>query len=428
MASRFARLALLGLVLTSGAPAAAQITDIDRNTAKQMFKQIVGEIRKKYFDPSFGGRDLNAIEAATLERIEKAVSLGQAMGLIAQALIDFNDSHLRFIPPSRTTSVEYDWQLQMIGEDAFIVAVRPGSDAARQKVSPGDRVLAIDGFPPRRSQLWKQLYNYTMLNPRAAVTLKLEAPGAQARDVTVQSRVTQRQRTLDINEDLDVIIRDYENASIVSKHEKRSLDGVVIWKMPDFEFEADDVLKWALTDAKALILDLRGNPGGPVDTLSRVVGRVFDRELTIAQLKGREPMKPQVSKKSGQPFTGRIVALIDSGSGSAAEVLARVLQIEKRGVVIGDRSAGAVRRSRYFSGKVGADRVVFFGATITDADVIMADGKSLEHTGVVPDELLLPTAADLAEGRDPVLSRAAAILGVTVSSAQAGRMFPLEWR
>ncbi len=57
----------------------------------------------------------------------------------------------------------------------------------------------------------------------------------------------------------------------------------------------------------------------------------------------------------------------------------------------------------------------------------MSDGKSLEKVGVTPDELILPTGADLAAGRDAVISRAAEVLGFKISSEMAGALFPVEW-
>ena len=84
--------------------------------------------------------------------------------------------------------------------------------------------------------------------------------------------------------------------------------------------------------------------------------------------------------------------------------------------------------SKFFSHKSGVDVVAFWGLSVTDADLIMNDGKSLEKTGVTADETLLPAPADLAAKRDPVLARAAELLGVKLDAQKAGSFFPIEWR
>ena len=178
-----------------------------------------------------------------------------------------------------------------------------------------------------------------------------------------------------------------------------------------------------------MILDLRGNGGGLEDTFLRMIGNFFDHDVKIGEVKTRKEAKPLLAKTRGdRTFTGKLVVLVDSESGSAAELFARVVQLEKRGTVIGDNSAGAVMLSKRMGHQVGADYFVPYGVSITIADIIMTDGKSLEHVGVKPDEIRLPTAADLAAQRDPVLAYALSLLGIVITPERAGAFFPIEWR
>src|SRR4029079_19011941 len=122
-------------------------------------------------------------------------------------------------------------------------------------------------------------------------------------------------------------------------------------------------------------------------------------------------------------FTGPLVVLVDSATGSAAEMIARVVQLEKRGAVIGDRTAGAFMTARMFPHTIGIDAIAFYATTISIGDVRMADGGSLEHVCLVPDERALPTGADLAASRDPFLSRAIVRLGGDITPEDAGRLY-----
>jgi C-terminal processing protease CtpA/Prc len=71
--------------------------------------------------------------------------------------------------------------------------------------------------------------------------------------------------------------------------------------------------------------------------------------------------------------------------------------------------------------------LVMYGALITVADLIMADGRSLDKVGVTPDVLVLPTATQLAEDQDPVLAKAATFAEMKLDAVPAGKLLPFEW-
>ena len=215
-------------------------------------------------------------------------------------------------------------------------------------------------------------------------------------------------------------------------HRQRTFESgdTMIWKMPWFYADSDEInaIFGKAAKHKTLILDLRGNPGGSVETLRTMLSHVFEHEVTIADRVSRKNQKPETAKPTkGNLFTGKLIVLIDSRSASASELFARVVQIEKRGTVIGDRSAGAVMEARHYSESVGLDDKVFYGFSITSADLVMTDGKSIEKVGVTPDTLMLPTAKDIAAGEDPVLVKAAELAGLNLEPVAAGKLFPFEW-
>jgi C-terminal processing protease CtpA/Prc len=119
-----------------------------------------------------------------------------------------------------------------------------------------------------------------------------------------------------------------------------------------------------------------------------------------------------------------VVAVVDAQSASAAEMLAYLLQLRKRGTVVGDRTAGAVMEARGYEHSIGTEVVVFFYTSVTVADLVFADGTRLEGRGVIPNEIILPSGADLAARRDPALARAITIAGHPLTPEAAGDLFP----
>lgn len=423
------------LVFTSVQPIRAQsFGSQDRDRGATMLKIIKEDISKHYYDPTFHGIDLDARFKLAESKIKLTKSNAEVFGVIAQVLLDFNDSHTTFIPPQRQSSIEYGWLMKMFGDIGYITEVKPHSDAEAQGLKSGDQVLSIDGIRPTRANTWIFYYLYYRLAPRPVIKLVVQSPGEPARPLEVKAKVQMNKRTVDLTDtiDLNKYDREQEDDDLMNAQRFSSFgDDLIIWKMPQFNLTRDevDVQIDRVKKHRALILDLRGNPGGAEETLLRLIGSLCDHDVTVGEMKRRKETKPMIAKTRGDGgFKGKLVVLVDSDSASAAEVLARVVQLEKRGVVLGDRTSGKVMRSRFYQHEIGVDTVIVYGASITDADIIMSDGVSLEAAGVTPNLLLLPNGADLRAHQDPVLSGAASLLGVKLDPVEAGKLFPFKWR
>jgi len=429
-------LAIFALTCCSAQSANAQAlkaSGLDKERGHDMVSQIKSDLKKEYYDPTFHGMDVDARFKLLDEKINSATSVGHIFGIIAQALIELEDSHTFFLPPGRSAKTEYGFEMQMVGDHCFVTAVKPGSDAEAKGLKEGDEIWQIDAFGPVRENFWKIKYFYNALRPQPGMQLIIKRPSGKEEQLIVMAKITPLKRVVDLtNGGIYDLIREAETSAYFSRQRYVEMgDELFIWKMPHFELEDEEVDKMVgkVRNHKALILDLRGNGGGYVDTLQRLAGYFFDHDVKIADRKGRKEMKPQVAKTRGDKvFKGKLIVLVDSRSASAAEIFARLVQLEHRGIVLGDRSAGAVMESKQFPHQSGIDTVAFWGVSITDADVIMGDGKSLEKLGVMVDEIVLPTAADLAAKRDPVLARAAELADVKLEPDKAGALFPIEWR
>jgi len=412
-----------------------KISKEDRERAQSMFSNIASDVKKHYYDPKYHGLDWDATVGNTKQSIDNSASLNRAFSAIAAGLDKLNDSHTFFLTPARPYTHDFGWQIELFGDHCFVTQVRPKSDADAKGIKRGDEVLALNGFQPTRETLPKMLYVFDLLRPQPALRVTLRSPEGQPREVEILAAIRQRKKVVDVTReagsDIWDVIRERERQEYLGRARGEEISGdVMILKFPAFDFsetEVHDMVNKARKH-KALIIDLRGNLGGSVDTLKALLGEVLDHEVKIGDRVTRDGSKPMEAKSRGHnAFTGKLVVLVDSRSASAAELFSRVMQLEKRATVLGDKTAGAVMEAKHYSYKIGLNTVVFYGASITDADIVMTDGKSLEHSGVTPDELILPTAADLAAGRDPVVVRAAELCGATVTPEAAGGFFPYEW-
>lgn len=429
------RVAAVSLVVGAGTWTRAQgISKADEYRAATMLHDAYDAVKRNYYDPTFHGLDLDARYHEYDEKLKTAASLNAGLGMVAAFLDGLKDSHTYFSPPARSYKIDYGYRLALIGDQAFVTRVRPGTDAVG-KVRIGDRLLALDGQPLTRENFSSAEYTLNLLEPQPVTRLTLADPAGPTRTVEVATKVVPGRQFRDLtgpgaDMELSDEIKEMQASDHVLRMRIAELGDVMIWKMPVFLVDNSEIDKVFSIAARhrTLILDLRDNPGGLIDAMRRMVSNLCDHDVTIADEVTRKGRSRIIAKPRGQAvFGGKLIVLIDSGSASSAELLARVVQLEKRGTVLGDRSAGDVMETQFFPYAAGGEIRVFYQFAVTHANLLMSDGKSLEGTGVTPDEIDLPTAADLAAGRDPVLAHAATMAGLTLTPVAAGLLFPYEW-
>lgn len=396
---------------------------LNRSRGLNMLDEIKELIKVRYYDKKYRGIDLDERFKTAKEKVKTLDTNWQIFRTIAQVVMEFDDSHTRFYPPSRSNRVEYGFSMQMIGNNCFVVDVKKGSDAEKKGLKIGDIIIGIGQLSLNRDNLWKINYLLYDLDPQETIrvyTLNADKTEKEVRInatfKTLEDRQKEAEKRRKVKKENPYKCQKIDAETIACKLYTFSIDKKYIDKMMK-EVEGH----------KKMILDLRGNGGGYVKIEEYLTGHFFDRDIKIADFVMRNKTKEIIAKsQKDKLFNGELIVLIDSNSASASEVFARVIQLEKRGKVVGDVSAGAVMTSNFITmansrGVSGFQTLSFFAMNVTVADLIMSDGKRLENVGVIPDHPVGPTGSALFNKTDPILAYAVGLWGAKLSAEDAGK-------
>lgn len=171
--------------------------------------------------------------------------------------------------------------------------------------------------------------------------------------------------------------------------------------------EFDEVVQQILLEkAKGIVLDVRGNGGGYLDTSVDILSELLAGQKPAAIIKKRDPTKNETVKTSGGGRLADIplVVLIDKGSASASEIVAGAIQDYKRGLVIGEKTFGKGSVQELSELADGSRLRMTIAKWFTPLD------RSIDDVGVTPDKEVKMTDEDRLAKRDPQLEEALAYL------------------
>ncbi len=265
--------------------------------------------------------------------------------------------------------------IEVTQDNGFIKVISPIDDtpASRAGVKAGDLILALDGKTVQGLSL------------NDAVDRMRGPPN---------SRITLTIRRENVDKPIDLSMqREVIHIQVVRQH----LDGDVGYiRLTSFNEQTDSGLKHALEQLKqqsgnhlrAIVLDLRNNPGGLLDQAVAVSDDFVDHG-EIVSTRARHPEDSQRWNAKGDEITDLpMVVLINGGSASASEIVAGALQDHHRAVLLGTRSfgKGSVQTVIPLPGN-GAMR-------LTTARYYTPSGRSIQGLGIAPDVEVQATRED----------------------------------
>jgi carboxyl-terminal processing protease len=261
-----------------------------------------------------------------------------------------------------------------------VLGTIPGSPAERAGIAPPDKIVTVDG------KLYK---GRTLADVVADIRGK---PGD-----TVNLSILRGAGLVTVPVVREKIAYDTVQDMMVA-------DGVGYVRIPSFNEKTPGSLHDALADlvakhARALVVDVRANPGGSFDASLAAVGDLVPAGSTIASVDKRGKVEPHVAQGTPQLLDVPMDVLVDHDTASSAELLAGAVQELRHATIIGARTHGKWTVQRI------EDLPNGYAIKFTVGVFATPSGKSYDGTGLTPDvEVDAPAGATqraLAE-RDPV--------------------------
>ena len=254
-------------------------------------------------------------------------------------------------------------------EIVFVLEGNPGAEAG---LTAGDEIVSVNGEP---------------VEGRGFAATATEIAGDETGTVTISVRRN--------GERLEFSI-DREPVSVPTVDVSLPIAGVGYLRIPDFEADIGELVDQALASLveagpDTIVIDLRDNPGGLIDTVVDVASQFMDGG-TVLETTGPNENFRYPAAESGLATTQQLIVLVNRGTASAAEILAGALRDERGAVVLGSNTYGKDAVQIPFQLRNGGELYVAVARWSTPSGSTAANG------GLSPDrELEFQTGSSVEE-------------------------------
>ncbi|MFA5187910.1 MAG: S41 family peptidase [Patescibacteria group bacterium] len=317
-------------------------------------------------------------------------------GAMAGSVAALGDPHSVFFDPKTTSdfTAELKGSFEGIGAEIAIknnaitiVAPLPDSPAEKAGLKTNDKILAINGEDTAGMSL-----DYAVS--------KIRGPKGTDVDLTIGREGTEK--PLEIK-----IVR--QTIKIQSVKWQMLDNNIALINLRYFNEDTSDAFKKAVLDIvaknpKGVILDMRNNPGGFLDTAIDVASEWVDNNVVVYEKSSTGQLKE--NKSTGLPRLKDFptVVLINGGSASGSEIVAGALKDYKLATLVGEKSFGKGSVQSLFPLSDGSS------IKLTVALWLTPNENTIDGEGIEPDVKVDLTDADFSANKDPQLDKAIEIL------------------
>jgi len=335
-----------------------------------LYSDVLQQVRTEYVD----GKDL------TYHDLTYAAIKGMVKVL---------DPHSEFLDPTAYHDLQDDTEGQFGGlglvvtvRSNYVTVVTPMEDTPgfRAGILAGDRIIKINGEDAVKMPL-EDAVKRLRGKPGTRVTMTIERPSSGlVRNFTLTRDVIQMKMVEDINGKEDFPLGDGKIGYVcITQFGDRTGD----------ELEAA-LRKLQAQGMKALILDLRWNPGGLLDEAVNVCQKFLPRGQLIVSTEGRDPAQNSVRRAAGRgdELQGMpVVVLVNLSSASASEIVTGCLQDLHRAIILGEKTFGKGSVQSIFQLEDGS------ALKLTTAKYYTPSHRVIHEHGITPD-IVVPMSDD----------------------------------
>ncbi len=454
------------------------LTPEQRQLNIESFDVVWTTIRDKHFDPNLNGVDWDALRDEYRPKVEQASTMTEVRSLISEMIDHLGQSHFGIIPASVYASMQAEEEeeanhaevhddeeedgLAIAASDrgqadddsdadtasesekegvtgltvrvydgvALVMWVDEGLPAAKAGVKPGWIVERINGkdVAPLIQQIGEEYRDSTLREAIESLSVQGRLDGPIHRTVTVDFR-NEHDQTVTLE-----LARAKPPGQIASLghlpdmylnfRSKRLPDdiGYIAFSVfidPASLMPAFGEAVQSYSDARGIIIDLRGNPGGLGMLAMGMAGWFIDTpNQYLGTMKTRGTQLKFVVNPRLNNYDGPLAILIDGCSMSTSEIFAGGMRDLGRARLFGTPTAGAALPSLIEQLPNGD------GFQYAFADYVSAGGETLEGRGVTPHVIVKPDRQSLLAGGDPALDAAVAWILAETTTAERKNQEP----